>query len=114
VVALLPGQADGVHHVEHVVVDLLDRTDLRDEQIIVGLVAPGAADTALRRQLQGNTPAPTAADSAAAMIKVIDGLTLENSAQPTIVLFPRPLVMRGGDCGSVAKSRGASRIASLA
>jgi NAD(P)-dependent dehydrogenase (short-subunit alcohol dehydrogenase family) len=58
------------------------QTDLRDEQIIVGLVAPGAADTALRRQLQGNTPAPTAADSVAAMIKVIDGLTLENSAQP--------------------------------
>jgi NAD(P)-dependent dehydrogenase (short-subunit alcohol dehydrogenase family) len=58
------------------------QTDLRDEQIIVALVAPGAADTALRRQLQGNTPAPTAAESVAAMIKVIDGLTLENSAQP--------------------------------
>ena len=58
------------------------QTDLRDEQIIVGLVAPGAADTALRRQLQGNTPAPTAADSVTAMIKVIDGLTLENSVQP--------------------------------
>ena len=57
-------------------------TDLRDEQVIVGLVAPGAADTALRRQLQGNTPAPTAAQSVAAMIEVIDGLTLENSAQP--------------------------------
>ncbi len=58
------------------------QTDLRDEQIIVGLVAPGAADTALRRQLQGDTPAPTAADSVAAMIKVIDGLTPENSGQP--------------------------------
>jgi NAD(P)-dependent dehydrogenase (short-subunit alcohol dehydrogenase family) len=58
------------------------QADLRDEQIIVGLVAPGAADTALRRQLQGNTPAPTAAQSVAAMIKVIDGLTLENSTQP--------------------------------
>ena len=58
------------------------QTDLRDEQIIVGLVAPGAADTALRRQLQGNTPAPTAAESVANMIEVIDGLTLENSAQP--------------------------------
>ena len=58
------------------------QADLREEQIIVGLVAPGAADTALRRLLQGNTPAPTAADSVAAMIKVIDGLTLENSAQP--------------------------------
>ena len=57
-------------------------TDLRDEQIVVGLVAPGAADTALRRQLQGNTPAPTAAESVASMIKVIDGLTLANSAQP--------------------------------
>jgi NAD(P)-dependent dehydrogenase (short-subunit alcohol dehydrogenase family) len=58
------------------------QTDLREEQIIVALVAPGAADTALRRQLQGNTPAPTAADSVAAMIKVIDGLTPENSSQP--------------------------------
>jgi NAD(P)-dependent dehydrogenase (short-subunit alcohol dehydrogenase family) len=58
------------------------QTDLRDEQIIVGLVAPGAADTALRRQLQGNTPAPTAAESVANMIKVIDGLTLDNSALP--------------------------------
>jgi NAD(P)-dependent dehydrogenase (short-subunit alcohol dehydrogenase family) len=57
-------------------------TDLRDDGIIVGLVAPGAADTALRRQLQGNTPAPTAAESVAAMVKVIDRLTLENSAQP--------------------------------
>ncbi len=57
-------------------------TDLRDERIVVGLVAPGAADTALRRQLQGNTPAPTAAESVTAMIKVIDGLTLDNSAQP--------------------------------
>lgn len=57
-------------------------TELRDEQIIVGLVAPGAADTALRRQLQGNTPAPTAAQAVAAMIEVIDGLTLENSGQP--------------------------------
>ena len=58
------------------------QTDLRNEQIVVALVAPGAADTALRRQLQGNTPAPTAADSVAAMIKVIDGLTLENNSQP--------------------------------
>jgi NAD(P)-dependent dehydrogenase (short-subunit alcohol dehydrogenase family) len=58
------------------------QTDLRDQQIIVGLVAPGAADTALRRQLQGNTPAPTAAESVANMIKVIDGLTLDNSALP--------------------------------
>jgi NAD(P)-dependent dehydrogenase (short-subunit alcohol dehydrogenase family) len=58
------------------------QADLRDERIVVGLVAPGAADTALRRQLQGNTPAPTAAESVAAMIKVIDGLTLDNSAQP--------------------------------
>jgi NAD(P)-dependent dehydrogenase (short-subunit alcohol dehydrogenase family) len=57
-------------------------TDLREEQIVVGLVAPGAADTALRRQLQGNTPAPTAAESVTAMITVIDGLTLDNSAQP--------------------------------
>jgi NAD(P)-dependent dehydrogenase (short-subunit alcohol dehydrogenase family) len=56
--------------------------DLRDEQIVVGLVAPGAADTELRRQLQGNTPAPTAAESVTAMIEVIDGLTLDNSAQP--------------------------------
>jgi NAD(P)-dependent dehydrogenase (short-subunit alcohol dehydrogenase family) len=58
------------------------RTELRDEQIIVGLVAPGAADTALRRQLQGNTPAPSAAEAVAGMIEVIDGLTLENSGQP--------------------------------
>jgi NAD(P)-dependent dehydrogenase (short-subunit alcohol dehydrogenase family) len=58
------------------------QTDLRDEQIVVGLVAPGAADTALRRELQGNSNAPTAAQSVAAMIEVIDGLTLENSGQP--------------------------------
>lgn len=58
------------------------QTDLRDERIVVGLVAPGAADTALRRQLQGNTPAPTAAEAVADMIEVIDGLTLDNSAQP--------------------------------
>jgi NAD(P)-dependent dehydrogenase (short-subunit alcohol dehydrogenase family) len=61
-------------------------TDLRDEQVIVGLVAPGAADTDLRRQLrgqlQGDSNSSTAAESVAAMIKVIDGLTLENSRQP--------------------------------
>jgi NAD(P)-dependent dehydrogenase (short-subunit alcohol dehydrogenase family) len=53
--------------------------DLQDEGVIVALVAPGAADTELRRQLQGNSDAPPAAQPVAAMIKVIDGLTMANS-----------------------------------
>jgi len=56
--------------------------DLRESGVIVGLVAPGAADTELRRQLQGNSNAPPPAEPVAAMIKVIDGLTLENSERP--------------------------------
>ena len=56
--------------------------ELRGEGVVVALVAPGAADTELRRQLQGNSNAPPPGEPVAAMIKVIDGLTIENSERP--------------------------------
>ena len=59
--------------------------DLRGRGVIVGLIAPGTADTDMRRQLVGGERAsqdqrPEAA--VAAMIRVIDGLTLEQSGLP--------------------------------
>lgn len=59
--------------------------DLRGRGVIVGLIAPGTADTDMRRQLVGAERAsqdqrPEAA--VAAMIRVIDGLTLEQSGLP--------------------------------
>jgi NAD(P)-dependent dehydrogenase (short-subunit alcohol dehydrogenase family) len=57
-------------------------TELREQGVIVGLVAPGAADTELRRQLQGDSNAPPPAEPVAAMIKIIDRLTLDNNDKP--------------------------------
>jgi NAD(P)-dependent dehydrogenase (short-subunit alcohol dehydrogenase family) len=59
--------------------------DLRSRSVIVGLVAPGPADTDMRRELVGAQRAsqdqrPEAA--VAAMIRVIDGLTLDQSGLP--------------------------------
>jgi NAD(P)-dependent dehydrogenase (short-subunit alcohol dehydrogenase family) len=58
--------------------------DLRSRGVIVGLVGPGVADTDMRRALVGadaaNDQRPEAA--VAAMIKVIDGLTLKQSGLP--------------------------------
>jgi NAD(P)-dependent dehydrogenase (short-subunit alcohol dehydrogenase family) len=59
--------------------------DLRSRGVIVGLIAPGTADTDMRRALVGAERAsadqpPEAA--VAAMIRVIDGLTMEQSGLP--------------------------------
>ncbi len=59
--------------------------DLRSQGVIVGLISPGTADTEMRRALVGAESAsedqpPEAA--VAAMIRVIDGLTLEQSGLP--------------------------------
>lgn len=59
-------------------------SDLRGKGVTVGLVAPGVADTAMRRELVGERAANDLkpADAVSAMIKVIDGLTQENSDKP--------------------------------
>jgi NAD(P)-dependent dehydrogenase (short-subunit alcohol dehydrogenase family) len=59
--------------------------DLRSRGVIVGLIAPGTADTDMRRALVGAERAsadqpPEAA--VAAMIQVIDGLTIDQSGLP--------------------------------
>ncbi|MEY4938670.1 MAG: hypothetical protein RIQ93_405, partial [Verrucomicrobiota bacterium] len=59
--------------------------DLKDQGVIVGLVAPGSADTDMRRELVGAERAAKdlrPEQSVAGMIKVIAGLTLENSDKP--------------------------------
>jgi NAD(P)-dependent dehydrogenase (short-subunit alcohol dehydrogenase family) len=59
--------------------------DLKDQGVIVGLVAPGAADTDMRRELVGAERAARdlrPEQSVAGMIKVIAGLTQENSDKP--------------------------------
>jgi len=55
--------------------------DLKAQGVIVGLVAPSAADTSMRREIVGDKAANDLkpADSVAGMIKVIDGLTQANS-----------------------------------
>ena len=59
--------------------------DLRSQGVIVGLISPGTADTDMRRGLVGAERAsedqPPAA-AVAAMIGVIDGLTLDQSGIP--------------------------------
>jgi NAD(P)-dependent dehydrogenase (short-subunit alcohol dehydrogenase family) len=58
--------------------------DLKDKGVVVGIIAPGAADTGMRRDLVGAERASKdlkPADSVTGMIKVIDGLTQANSAQ---------------------------------
>jgi NAD(P)-dependent dehydrogenase (short-subunit alcohol dehydrogenase family) len=59
--------------------------DLRGRGVVVGLIAPGTADTDMRRAIVGADRAsrdqrPEA--SVAAMMQVIDGLTLEQSGLP--------------------------------
>ena len=58
--------------------------DLRDQGVIVGIIAPGAVDTAMRREIVGdkaiNDQRPEV--SVAAMRKVIEGLTMATSGQP--------------------------------
>jgi len=58
--------------------------DLRSRGVIVGLIAPGTADTDMRRALVGERAAQDQRPEAAvaAMIQVIDGLTLEQSGLP--------------------------------
>ncbi len=59
-------------------------SDLRDRDVVVGIIAPGAADTDMRRELVGDLAAQDqeAADSVAGMIKVIADLTQATSTQP--------------------------------
>jgi NAD(P)-dependent dehydrogenase (short-subunit alcohol dehydrogenase family) len=58
--------------------------DLRDKGVIVGVIAPGAVDTAMRREIVGeaaiNDQRPEA--SVSSMRKVIDGLTMARSGLP--------------------------------
>ncbi|MSO73469.1 MAG: SDR family oxidoreductase [Rhodospirillaceae bacterium] len=59
--------------------------DLRDKGVIVGILSPGAADTGMRRDLVGADRAAKdlkPADSVTSMIKVIAGLTQENTDKP--------------------------------
>jgi len=59
--------------------------DMRGRGVIVALLSPGTADTDMRRALVGAKRAAKdkrPADAVAAMIKVIDGLTLKNSHKP--------------------------------
>lgn len=59
--------------------------DLRDRGVIVALIAPGTADTDMRRALVGAQRAAQdqrPADAVAKIIKIIDGLTLDNSDKP--------------------------------
>ena len=59
--------------------------DLHDKGVIVGLVAPGAVDTDMLRELVGAERATKflrPSQSVAGMIKVIDGLTQANSDKP--------------------------------
>jgi NAD(P)-dependent dehydrogenase (short-subunit alcohol dehydrogenase family) len=59
--------------------------DLRARGVIVALVAPYPTDTDMLRELIGPEAAARRArpeDSVAGMIRVIDGLTLENSTTP--------------------------------
>jgi NAD(P)-dependent dehydrogenase (short-subunit alcohol dehydrogenase family) len=59
-------------------------SDLAAHGIVVGIVAPGAVDTDMRRALVGAERAAKdlrIPDSVSGMIKVIDGLTLANSNQ---------------------------------
>ena len=59
--------------------------DLRGSGVIVGVIAPGTADTDMRRSLVGAERASrdqTPAAAVAAMMNVIDGLTLEQSGLP--------------------------------
>jgi NAD(P)-dependent dehydrogenase (short-subunit alcohol dehydrogenase family) len=59
--------------------------DLRASGVIVGVIAPGAADTDMRRAVVGPERASrdqTPAAAVTAMMQVIDGLTLEQSGLP--------------------------------
>jgi NAD(P)-dependent dehydrogenase (short-subunit alcohol dehydrogenase family) len=59
--------------------------DVRGRGVIVSMIAPGTADTDMRRALVGAERAShdqTPEAAVAAMIKVIDGLTLEQSGLP--------------------------------
>lgn len=59
--------------------------DLRERGIVVALVSPPPTDTDMLRALAGPETAARQtrpADAIAGLIKVIDGLTLDNSAQP--------------------------------
>jgi NAD(P)-dependent dehydrogenase (short-subunit alcohol dehydrogenase family) len=77
-----------VYKASKVALNMVMRTlgaDLRSQGVIVGLVAPGAADTDMRRQAVGAEQASRDQEPAAAvtaMMRVIDGLTLENSDKP--------------------------------
>jgi NAD(P)-dependent dehydrogenase (short-subunit alcohol dehydrogenase family) len=59
-------------------------SDLRDRGVLVGIIAPGTADTDMRRAIVGARAAldQNPADSVAGMMKVIANLTPANSAKP--------------------------------
>lgn len=60
-------------------------SDLRSRGVVVGIVAPGVADTDMRREVVGAAQAarePSPADAVANMMRVIDGLTMARSGQP--------------------------------
>jgi NAD(P)-dependent dehydrogenase (short-subunit alcohol dehydrogenase family) len=68
----------------HMVMRIL-ATELRDRGVIVGIVAPGVANTDMRRAVIGAAAAarePSAAEAVAAMMNVIDGLTPQTSGVP--------------------------------
>ena len=58
--------------------------EVRERGVIVGIIHPGGVDTDMLRSVFGGKPQPNANtpdQSAAGIIKVIDGLTLDNSDQ---------------------------------
>ncbi len=59
-------------------------SDLKDRGVVVGIVAPGTADTGMRRELVGERAAQDQdpADAVAGMMNVIAMLTQANSNQP--------------------------------
>ena len=59
-------------------------SDLNERGVVVGIVAPGAADTGMRRELVGDRAAQDQdpADAVTGMMKVIAMLTQANSNQP--------------------------------
>lgn len=59
-------------------------SDLRDRDVVVGIVAPGTADTDMRRAIVGARAVldQDPADSVAGMIKVIASLSQANDAKP--------------------------------
>ena len=60
------------------------RNQVRSEEIIVGLNAPNAVYTDMLAELGYLGAKTTASDAIASFIKIIDGMTLENSGRPVV------------------------------